>query len=535
MPEASPCYKSNNSSVDSVCQALTSSWNNSSLRIEDPTSIRALLFQGQTCLPPSYAPGFLGLKGKTCTLGGYPAYTVNVTSVTQIQLAVRFANAHNLRIVIKNTGHDFLAKSTGYGALNIWTHHLKAQKINYEQYHENGENGPAVRLGAGVQVFEVYELAKKHSVTIIGGEGRTVGIIGGYTQGGGHSPLSSIYGLSADHVLSISLVTASGAFITVNSTHSPDLFWAIRGGGGGTFGIVTSMVIKAYPQLKVTTMRYNLTTSASFTQDKFWDAMAAYIDRFEEFADLGYYSYFRIIHTPTGEIAHDMTSWVAPNTTESEFRSSIEPLMSKWKDLGVPINPIIREYDNYHDAWQDGFPQEAWTWNMRQASRFFPRAVISNATSRASSLSAIRSVFDAGARLIMFNIRNPPGAADIDNAVNPAWRDVLLFAIMFVTWNETAPVEQVERLSRNLTEVWNPTWKALTPGSGTYMSEADYIEPNWQDSFHGDKYAKLLEVKRKWDPDCVFWAREAVGSEAWEESEVLLGHLPSQNSKLCRR
>lgn len=535
LPEAAPCYGPNGNSSSLTCQALTSSWNNSSLRIEDPTSIRALLFQGQTCLPPSYAPTFLDTSNKTCTLGGYPAYTVNVTSVAQIQLAVNFARAHDIRLVIKNTGHDFLAKSTGYGALSIWTHHLKAQMFGYERYDGGEEPRPVVRFGAGVQVFEAYAFAQKYNVTVVGGEGRTVGIVGGYTQGGGHSPLSSVYGLSADHVLSISLVTASGTFVTANSTHHPDLFWAIRGGGGGTFGVVTSMVFKALPRLRVTTMRYNLTTSAAFPQDKFWDAMAAYLDRFEAFADLGHYSYFRIVHTPDGEIAHDMASWVAPNTSESEFRASIAPLLSRWDDLGVPVAPIIREYDSYHDAWAEGFPQEAWTWNMRQASRFFPRAVIADETSRAGSLSAIREVFDAGARLIMFNMRNPPGSLALDNAVNPAWRDVLLFAIMFVTWNETAPAEYVERLSRNLTEVWNPMWRALTPGSGTYMSEADYVEPGWQESFHGEKYARLLEMKREWDPEGVFWAREAVGSEAWEESETLLGHLPSQNSKLCRR
>ncbi|KAJ4305798.1 hypothetical protein N0V90_001330 [Kalmusia sp. IMI 367209] len=531
IPEAALCYGSE-STTEAQCQALTSTWGNSSLRIEDPTSIRALLFQGQTCLPPSFAPAFLYAK-KTCTMGGYPAYTVNVTNVAQIQLAVRFAKVHNIRLVIKNTGHDFLAKSTGMGGLNIWTHHLKQTRFNDEKYGDE-QTGPAVRLGAGVQVFEAYELAKRHNVSLVGGEGRTVGLVGGYSQGGGHSPLSSLYGLAADHTLSISLVTSTGTFLTANSTHFDDLFWALRGGGGGTFAIVTSMVIKALPQMKVTTMRYNLTTNADFTHDQFWEMQKAYLDDFEYFADLGYYSYYRILHVG-GEISHDMTSWVAPNTSESDFRASIAPLLDKWTALGVPAKPIIKEYDNFADAWAAGFPQEPWTWNMRQASRFFPRVTISNATSRAASLDAIRSVFDAGARLIMFNMRNPPGSGSIDNAVNPAWRDVLLFAIMFVTWNATDSTDYVTQLSRNVTYEWNPRWKALTPGSGTYLSEADYIEPGWQESFHGAKYGRLLEIKRKWDPEGVFWASEAVGSEEWELSEVLLGHLPSQNSKLCRK
>lgn len=340
--------------------------------------------------------------------------------------------------------------------------------------------------------------------------------------------------MAADHALSVELVTADGRFVTANSTMNPDLYWAIRGGGGSTYGVVTSMVIKAFPQIRVTTMRYNMTTGGNFTEDRFWEAQKAYVDNFAYYADLGYYAYYRIRHV-NGEIFHDMTSWVAPNTSEADFRASIGPLVAKWRVIGVPFEPVIQEYDNFPDAWADGFPQEAWTWNMRQASRFFQRETLSNETTRSASVDAIRGVFDEGANLIMFNIRNPPGSEDIDNAVNPAWRKILMFALMFVTWSPTDSTEYVTALSRNLTYEWNPRWKALTPGSGTYMSESDYIEPDWQQSFFGSKYQRLYDIKQKWDPEGVFYAQNAVGSEDWRMSEMLLGHLPSQNSKLCRR
>jgi hypothetical protein len=134
----------------------------------------------------------------------------------------------------------------------------------------------------------------------------------------------------------------------------------------------------------------------------------------------------------------------------------------------------------------------------------------------------------------MFNMRNPPGSAEINNAVNPAWRDLLMFAIRFVAWNITDSAEYVTDKSRNLTYEWNPRWKELTPGGGTYLSESDYSEPGWQQSFFRDKYERLVDIKRNWDPKSVFYATNAVGSEEWEVSETLLGHLPSQNSKLCR-
>lgn len=532
IPEASPCYRNGTAVNSTQCQSLTGNWSNSTLRIEDPTSIRSILFQGMTCMPPAYAAGFLS-EGQTCVVGGFPEYVVNATNVAQIQASVNFAREHNVRLVIKNTGHDFGAKSVGKGALSIWTHQLKDTDF-YEKYDSGNYTGPAVKLAAGVQVYEAYALAKNYDVTLVGGEGRTVGHIGGYIQGGGHSPLTSIYGMAADHVLSIQLVTADGQFLTANSTTNTDLFWAVRGGGGSTYGVVTSMVLKAFPKIKVTTMRYNMTTGGNFTQSMFWRAQEAYLDGFAYFADQGHYAYYRIRHV-NGEIFHDVTSWVAPNMTEAEFRISIAPLVNRWKAIGVPFDPIIEEHDNFPDAWANGFPQEAWTWNMRQASRFFPRETFNNSSTRAASFDAIRNVFDQGANLILFNIRNPPGSEANDNAVNPAWRKILMFAIMFVTWSPTDSTEYVTQLSRNLTYEWMPRWKALTPGSGTYMSESDYIEPNWQQSFFGDKYARLYDIKQKWDSEGVFYAQNAVGSEGWEMSEILLGHLPSQDSKLCRK
>ncbi|KAL1864278.1 hypothetical protein VTK73DRAFT_6009 [Phialemonium thermophilum] len=76
-------------------------------------------------------------------------------------------------------------------------------------------------------------------------------------------------------------------------------------------------------------------------------------------------------------------------------------------------------------------------------------------------------------------------------------------------------------------------WRAVTPGSGSYMNEGDPGEPNWQQSFYGDNYDRLLRVKRKRDPWGLFWAPTTVGSEAWEVHPVD-GYPNSQNGRLCR-
>lgn len=158
-------------------------------------------------------PPEINVGETTCTVGGYPEYAVAVTNVAQVQLAVNLARNLNLRLVIKNTGHDFGAKSTGKGALSIWTHILKQIKF-FSNYNQNGYTGPAFKLGAGVQAYEVYEAAYQNGVTLVGGEGASVGVMGGYVTGGGHSPLSSLYGMAADQVwLSETLRVQSEFFV----------------------------------------------------------------------------------------------------------------------------------------------------------------------------------------------------------------------------------------------------------------------------------------------------------------------------------
>lgn len=71
-----------------------------------------------------------------------------------------------------------------------------------------------------------------------------------------------------------------------------------------------------------------------------------------------------------------------------------------------------------------------------------------------------------------------------------------------------------------------------TPGAGSYMNEADRLEPGFQSSFYGNNYPRLLEIKRKYDPDDVFWAVNAVGSEGWEVRSV--DGLPTEDGPLCR-
>lgn len=189
----------------------------------DPTSIMTPWFAGNSCIPTAD-------PSLPCTQGGFPTFVINATGPSDIQTGVNFARENNIRLVIKNTGHDFLGKSAGAGALSIWTHNLKDLQF-FEHYNKHNWTGAAIKAQTGVQAKELYAAAKKYGVTCVGGEGATVGVVGGFVLGGGHSPLSSLYGTGADHVLEMEVVTADGKLVVANAEENADLFWALSGSG----------------------------------------------------------------------------------------------------------------------------------------------------------------------------------------------------------------------------------------------------------------------------------------------------------------
>jgi len=162
IPVASSCYDTRWGKKDRTeCASVLSNFTNPNFHESDPTSIMWPIFQGRTCMPSNET------SGRQCTLGGYPEYAINVTNVAQIQLAVNFARTADMRLVIKNTGHCYLGKSSGAGALSLWMHNIK--NIDFlPNYEGPGYSGPALKLAAGVTVREVYEAAEENNVTVTG-------------------------------------------------------------------------------------------------------------------------------------------------------------------------------------------------------------------------------------------------------------------------------------------------------------------------------------------------------------------------------
>lgn len=133
------------------------------------SSVMAPFFANQSCDP-------FQAESRPCELGNYVRYAVNATGVEDVKAAVAFAKEKNIRFVIRNTGHDYLGRSTGAGALAVWTHYLK--DIQFLDSSDQEYQGKAVKLGAGVQGFDILEAGREKGLVVVGGECPTVGIAG---------------------------------------------------------------------------------------------------------------------------------------------------------------------------------------------------------------------------------------------------------------------------------------------------------------------------------------------------------------------
>ena len=142
------------------------------------------------------------------------------------------ARDNNVRLVVKASGHDFHGRSIAPGSLSIYMHHMNKIAYHKGKFELAGGKtvieGDAISCGGGTEMYDLYKAAHEYGTTVVGGMAKSVSV-GGYLTGGGHSLLSPDYGLAADNVLEIEIVTPDGKILTVNEDQHTDLFWALRG------------------------------------------------------------------------------------------------------------------------------------------------------------------------------------------------------------------------------------------------------------------------------------------------------------------
>ena len=405
-----------------------------------------------------------------------------------------------------------MGKSTGKGALSLWMHHLRSCDVL--NYMDSYYSGPAMRMEAGVRGFEAYAEAHKHGLRVVGGFCPSVGLAGGYTQGGGHSPLSSKYGLGADQVLEWEVVTTEGKHIVASPKQHEDLFWALCGGGGGTYAVVISMTVRAH--LDGVVGGASLTFSANgLSRDTYWSAFSSWQSLLPGLVDAGATAGYAIFKDSF--FALPIT---APGHSTLEVHALLKPFTRDLEALGIEyqlqvtsLPTYLEHYQNYIGETEDG----PYSIHLLFGGRMIPRSVVE--TNNDALVATIRNITEntnAFLGFVALDVSQIDGRkATSSNAILPAWRSTLMTTLAQSAWNFTAPHSVNLAHADELTNVVVPQLAKLTPGHGTYMNEADFSLRSWKEDLYGSNYHRLREIKAKYDPKDMFYGITAVGSEAW--------------------
>jgi len=374
-----------------------------------------------------------------------------------------------------------------------------------------------VKIGAGIDGYEILEAASAKGLVVVGGECPTVGIAGGYTQGGGHSALSTEFGLAADQTLQFEVVTASGDLVTASRTENSDLYWALSGGGAGNYGVVVSMTVKTYPDAMVSGAGLQF-AAAYTTTDIFYKAVAEFYALLPAMIDNGTMVVYYF--TDTYFIINPLTAY---NKTSAEVQAILSPFVTVLNNLSIPFEVAYTEfatYEEHYATYMGPLPYgNIGAEEYQFGSRLVPRSVVQDNNDGLQAV--LRNVTENGVLLvgIATDVSAPVKSGNVSNAVLPAWRDALIHTYLTTPWNSTAPWSDMIHEQDLMTDEFVPQLEAVTPGSGAYMNEADFRQPNFQEVFFGANYPALLAIKLKWDPNFFFYATKGVGSEIWNVAD----------------
>eukprot|EP00935_MAST-01C_sp_MAST-1C-sp1_P002050 g2050.t1 len=487
----------------------------------------------------NYAEGY---KGSALAL---PAYAILARSAPDVQAALSFASQHNIQISVKSTGHSYTGRSTAAASLLVYLHGMRGVEWHAEYDDGCGSTpGPAVSVQPGINWGTLYPLASERGFVVTGGGGSTVSAAGGYVLGGGHSALSRSLGLAADNVLSIELVLANGTQLNVSRCDpmGGELFWALRGGGGGTFGVMVGVVIKLHPNpgfvgLSASYPMGNADGSGRGRGSGSGNASAWLLQvmRAQPLLPSEWGCYYQC--TPGAAAASPLAKWKVDclyyGNDTAAATASIAPLRAAWDDH--PAAKAEWKLAEYASFWEwkkrdDGgdttkfaavltsriFPHSAFA--PTPSSRSAPRGphatqMIGMEALAASLTGAVRRGINLQIVLLLGGAAGGPHTAN-PNAVSEWMRAGLWHVVAATGWVPAEPAALQKEATAKV-RAYGGELRRLVPASGAYLNENDWDEPDWQRSFWGadGTYERLLRVKRAVDPTGTFNCHNCVGSE----------------------
>ena len=464
--------------------------------IPSSSSVQAPIFANASCDP--FTP-----HSSPCLLGNYVRYAVNASGPEDVAATIRFADDRNIRLVIRNTGHDYMGRSTGAGGLAIWTHYLSG--IEVKDWSDAEYTGKAIKIAAGTEGHEALDSAAAAGLVVVTGECPTVGLAGGYVQNGGHSPLSTSFGLGADQTLEFEVVTASGELLTASPSQNPDLFWALSGAGAGNYGVVISATLKAHPDA--------ITSGAGFAVSEPNVDYSAILNSWHrtlpDILDSGTMATYSA--TNESMVVYAITGY---NRTKSDVENALAPFISSLAAMNITLQPNYTQFDSYHQHFDSYFgPFPAGRFGEVGERLIGGRLLLRDALPNVGS--AINESLQMGVGLIGQSL-NVSRFQSSTRAVLPQWRDAVVMSAYFLPYSFTVPFPKMQAQQDLITNKIMPRIEAVTPDAGAYINEADFQQKDWQQVFFGSNYEKLLAIKNKYDPKRLFYNSIAVGSERWE-------------------
>lgn len=506
-------------------------------------------------------PYFLGDDvALTQTLGWVDAWTsmpsaraVATNNTADVVAAVNFARENKLRLVVKGGGHSYQGTSNAADSLLVWTRRMNAVAMHDAFVGEGcaGHAAPqrAVTIEAGALWGHVYDaVTTKAGGYVQGGGCMTVGVAG-LVQSGGFGSFSKRYGLAAASLLQAEVVTADGAVRIANACTNPELFWGLKGGGGGSLGVVTRLTLKvhALPEdFGAANMTIRATSAAAFRR-----LVRLVVDFYSEHL-LNPHWGEQIRLRPDNVLKIAMVFQGLTRTqAQAAWQPFIEAVSQAAQDFVFESAPFIVAV-SAREFWapttfkkllgfiarddRPGAPagNVFWPGDQGQAGQFlhgYQSAWLPAQWLKPGARQALCDALFAASRHWNVSMHVNKGlagaspeviAAARDTAMNPAVLDAFALVICGAEEQPAYPgiaghepdAVSGRRRSQSIGRAVDELRK-LVPEPGAYVSESNFFEPHWQQSFWGSNYPRLLAAKRQYDPDGLFFVHHGVGSEDW--------------------
>lgn len=336
--------------------------------------------------------------------------------------------------------------------------------------------------------------------------------------------MTSIYGMGADNVLSFDAVTVDGDYVTANSEENPDLFWALKGGGPSTFAVVVSIAVKTFPEVQTAGTIININSTHTNSTAVFNQGFRIFHNLANHYVENGMFVYFEL-SVGTLHIA----PIVGPGMDEKKLNEVLKPLFDQLDAANIPHSRHTRAFPTFFEFYMDMFEDEQPNQNSIVGGRLFTQKdiaergdMVADALLFASQPTKETIGFSVG------HIVNPGhGVPVADNAINLKWRNASSFVITNVIMNGLETWDQKQHLETIQTDIVGKAFREAGPDGATYVNEGDLNEPNWQDSYWGEKYPRLLQIRKKWDPNGILYTKATPGTEDWEVLDY--------GRKLCKK